>query len=228
MRCRLAIEDIEPDHWVAWALDLPACFSSARTEAEAIAKAPQCIVAYFSWLTNQDSSMPTISGPFEIEIIETFHSFASQENPDYLVNAFFEDDRRPLTYWDSEAALRLLLWTRRDLLSALRLATQEHRGKPIAGEIGGSISGILKHIAGAENWYLDQLGLALDQARLPADPLPMLEVVRANTRAQLPKLVGDERVVKGDGGELWSARKMIRRALWHERDHTQHIKRLLT
>lgn len=228
MRYRLAVEDIEPNHWAAWVLDLPACFSSARTESDAIAKASQCIVAYFSWLTNHDGSLPTISRPFEIEIVETFRSFASDENPEYLVNAFFEDDRRPLTYWDAEVALRLLLWTRRDLLSVLRPATQEYLNRPITGEIGGSIAGILKHIAGAENWYLDQLGLALDQAQLPADPLPMLEAVRANTRAQLVKLVGDERVVRGEGGELWSARKVIRRALWHERDHTQHIKRLLT
>lgn len=31
----------------------------------------------------------------------------------------------------------------------------------------------------------------------------------------------------GQGGELWSARKVILRALWHERDHMQHIERLL-
>jgi len=227
MRCRLAVEDIEPNHWVAWALDLPACFSSARTEAEALARAPQCIAMYFSWLTNHDSSLPAISGPFEIESVEIFRSFVSEEDPEYLVNAFFEDDRRLLSYWDIEVALRLLLWTRRDLSNVLQRAMQEHLSRPIAGEIGGSISGILKHIAGAENWYLEQLGLGIGQAQLPADPLLMLEAVRANTRAQLPKLVGDERVVRGEGGELWSARKVIRRALWHERDHTQHIKRLL-
>jgi len=227
MRCRVAVEDIEQNHWVVWALDLPACFSSARTESDAIAKAPESITAYFSWLTNHDSSLPTISGPFEIEIVETFRSFASEEDPEYLVNAFFEDDRRPLSYWDIEVALRLLVWTRRDLTSLLQRAMKGHLSRPIAGEIGGSISGILKHIAGAENWYLEQLGLGIGQAQLPADPLLMLEVVRTSTRAQLPKLVGDKRVVRGQGGELWSARKVIRRALWHERDHTQHIERLL-
>jgi hypothetical protein len=24
-------------------------------------------------------------------------------------------------------------------------------------------------------------------------------------------------------GELWSPRKLLRRAIWHERDHTEHI-----
>jgi hypothetical protein len=27
-------------------------------------------------------------------------------------------------------------------------------------------------------------------------------------------------------GETWSARKVLRRAMWHERDHTQHIRKL--
>jgi predicted RNase H-like HicB family nuclease len=227
MRCRLAVEDIEPNHWVVWALDLPACFSSGHTRTEAIAKAPQRIEAYFAWLTNHDSSLPTISRAFEVDVVETFRAFVSEEDPEYLVNGFFEDDRLPLTYWDVEVALRLLLWTRHDLLNVLRLVTREELSRPIAGEIRGSICGILKHIAGAENWYLDQLGFALCQAQIPADPLPLLETVRANTRAQLVKLVGDERLVKGQGSELWSARKVIRRALWHECDHKQQIERLL-
>ena len=46
--------------------------------------------------------------PIEVVIAETFHSFASTQDPEYLVNAFFEDDRRPLHYWDVELALRLL------------------------------------------------------------------------------------------------------------------------
>ncbi|MDW8214000.1 MAG: hypothetical protein RMJ55_10615 [Roseiflexaceae bacterium] len=41
-------------------------------------------------------------------------------------------------------------------------------------------------------------------------------------------MADDKRVVAGQGGEVWSARKVVRRALWHERDHTQHIARLLT
>jgi hypothetical protein len=33
MRIRIAVEDIEPNHWIAWAFDLPACYSSARISA---------------------------------------------------------------------------------------------------------------------------------------------------------------------------------------------------
>jgi len=226
MRYRLAIEDVEPNHWIAWVLDLPACFGSAQTPADAVAHAPERIAAYYSWLLTHDSSLPVIAEPVEVEVVETFHSFASSQDPEYLVNAFFEDDRRLLNYWEVEVALRLLQWTRQDLLKVIGSATQEQLRKPIAGEVCGSIAGVLQHIAGAENWYFDQLDLALDRAQLPDDPLDRLQAVRANTQAQLVKLIGNERITK-NRDELWSARKVVRRTLWHERDHTQHIVQLL-
>jgi hypothetical protein len=33
--------------------------------------------------------------------------------------------------------------------------------------------------------------------------------------------------VVGTDGEIWSPRKVLRRALWHERDHVEHIKKLI-
>lgn len=226
MRIRLAVEDMEPNHWIAWALDHPACFSSATTAADAVAMAPRKIAAYFSWLTNHDSSLPIIKEPIETEVVETFNSFFCSADPEYIVNAFFEDDRRPLGYWDIEITLRHLIWTRQDLLGLIRSIPQDQLTKAIPGEVRGSINGILKHVAGAENWYFEQLDLGLERTQLPADPLEMLAVVRANTRARLIKLLGDERVTK-DCDELWSARKVVRRTLWHERDHTQQIVRWL-
>ena len=42
----------------------------------------------------------------------------------------------------------------------------------------------------------------------------------------LPKLVGVNKVL-GLGGKIWSTRKALRRALWHEQDHTEHIRKLI-
>ncbi len=217
---------MEPNHWIAWVLNLPACFSSAQTQTDAVAHAPKRIAEYYSWLSSHDSSLPVINEPVEVEVVETFHSFASDEDPEYFVNAFFEDDRRPLNYWDIEVALRLLQWTRQDLLKVMQPITQEQFSKPIVGELRGTVAGLLKHVAGAENWYFDQLDLGLNRAQLPDDPLDMLKAVRANTRAHLVKLIVDERITK-ERDELWSARKVVRRTLWHERDHIQHIAQLL-
>jgi len=29
VRCQLAVEDIEPGHWITWVLDLPGCYGSS-------------------------------------------------------------------------------------------------------------------------------------------------------------------------------------------------------
>lgn len=227
MHIRLAVEDVEPNHWIAWALNLPACYSSANTITDAVAHAPQKIAEYFSWLLSHDRLMPIINEPIEVEVVETFHSFISSENPDYIVNAFFKDDYRPWGYWDNEIALRLLDWTRQDLLGVIHSTTQDQLTQAIMGEVHGSIMGILNHIASAENWYFNQLGYGLERAQLPSDTLEKLIVVRTNTREQLIKLIGDERIIK-NCDELWSARKIVRRTLWHERDHTQQSRQLST
>jgi hypothetical protein len=39
----------------------------------------------------------------------------------------------------------------------------------------------------------------------------------------LPGLEASDKV----DGEFWSPRKVLRRAIWHERDHTAHSKKLL-
>jgi predicted RNase H-like HicB family nuclease len=119
MRYSIAVEDIEPSHYVAWALDLPGCFSRAPTAEEAIASAPQGIVEYFRWLNRHDPALPSSSALPTVEVVEVFQSFRSRKDPDYFVNAFFGDDRRPLTYWDIAIALNLLLWSREDLMQMI-------------------------------------------------------------------------------------------------------------
>jgi len=50
--------------------------------------------------------------------------------------------------------------------------------------------------------------------------------VRQHLLDVLPYFIGDERLVENNG-ELWTPRKIIRRALWHERDHANHIRQLM-
>ena len=51
-------------------------------------------------------------------------------------------------------------------------------------------------------------------------------MVRVRLQEILSGLIGATLVV-GKEGELWSPRKMLRRALWHERDYAQHIRKLV-
>ncbi|GIV97350.1 MAG: hypothetical protein KatS3mg057_2007 [Herpetosiphonaceae bacterium] len=121
MHYRFAIEEIEPHHWIAWALDMPGCFSSAKSEHEALAGAPGAVSAYFTWVAAHDPSLPLPDGPVDLEIVERFRTFPSSNHPEYLVNAFFADDRRPLGYWEVVAGLRLLEWSRNAKQSPLQV-----------------------------------------------------------------------------------------------------------
>lgn len=214
MKHRIALEEIEPGHWIAWALDWPGCFSSAGTAEEALARAPERIAAYANWLRAKDPSLPWPDGA-AIELVERFEAFTAKDDPDYIVNAFFEDDRRALSAADVAHALRLLTWTREDLLQAAQSART-------AGMAGLDVDSIIRHVANAENWYLDRLDLALPNDQLPEEPIERLKRVRERLRARLPELIGSTRAVTLSD-ESWSAHKLVRRALWHERDHTAQI-----
>jgi hypothetical protein len=222
MAYHLGVEDIEPYRWLAWVLDLPGCFASTDSETAAVAAAPAAIRAYFAWLAQHGAGPVAPASEVSVQVAEVFHGYIGEG--DYWVNALFADDRRPLTPADVDTGLRLLTYTRQDLaglvagLSPAALAARHPAAQ------SASITSLLQHMATAERWYFGNLGL--EQADLPADSLRALDYVRAQTRAWLPTLIGDGRICEWSG-ESWSARKVLRRTLWHERTHTAQIGRLL-
>jgi len=223
MRYRLGVEDIEPGHWVAWALELPGCFSPGSTRTEAIANAGASIAAYEHWLAMHEGRDPVDNPYMDIHVAEICQSI--QTAPDYTANAFFEDDRRALSKEDIQRVLKLLEFTRADLMAAVDKISKERRAAPIPGEADESIDGILNHVGASEWWYLDRLELAFPRAELPDDPVERLKKTRGCLRAKLPDMAGVGLITTRQG-ETWSARKVARRALWHEKDHTQHIVKL--
>jgi len=221
---RLGIEDIEPNHWVAWVFELPGCYSKACNRDEAINNTPLRITQYFEWLSSYGCEVPHPPEKIEVDVSESWVSFISEE--DYIVNAFFEDDRRALSSDDVDYVLKLLEFTRKDLLQVVQQISPDRLDKPIEGEVQSNIRGILKHIATAERWYFDRLNMAFERKEMPDDVMDMLENMRAYTRHKLPQLVGYTQITERIG-ERWSARKLVRRTLWHERAHTQQIIRYL-
>jgi hypothetical protein len=226
MNYRIAVEDMEPDHWIAWVLDLPGCYSSAHTSAKAISQVPYNISRYFSWVSSYESDIVIPREVIKIDVIESFKSFIRPEDPNYIVNAFFEDDKHPLGYWDVVIGQRLLDWSRSELIKVIQNLDEEKLNLPIPNEVRGTIAGIIDHIAGAENWYFSMLDLSIKRTELSEKPQEKLVQVRKNTKSQLWKLIGDTQIAE-NRGEMWSARKILRRTLWHEQDHTQHIEHLL-
>jgi hypothetical protein len=156
-------------------------------------------------------------------VVEEFISYPAVPGVELMVRAFFEDDCRPLSLSEVELALRLLAIVRRELLDlvdmvpASKLAIYAHAAR------FGSINGMLSHIAATEWWYCDGLGMINQWHEFPPDmPMTQLEAVRDHTNHCLLDLIDDDRI-RVRTGEKWSARKLVRRLLWHERKHTAEI-----
>ncbi len=215
---------------IAWALEHPGCYAYGPDSDQALELLVPAIQDYARWIEQHE---PAWVDPHEPELVleETFNDYDINaeldivEKGEYTVEPFFQFDWKPLTVSDLEEAYKLLDWSRQDLLAVLSpLSAEQWACKP-EGE-RWDVAGIARHVGGAEWWYLDRLGLAFPRPEVPPEPLERLEKTRQRLLEVLPALV-EVKQVTGIDGELWSPRKVLRRAVWHERDHTDHIRKLL-
>ena len=232
MRFRVGIENNnEGIRSIAWILEHPGCFAYGGDEQESLANAFVAIREYARWLDEHEKTWIPVDVDIEPHVEQVWTDYTINEEFDrvekdgYDVEPFFEHDWKPLTGTDIERGLKLLAWSHADLLAVLEKLTPEQWAFKKEGE-RWDIEGIVNHIGGAEWWYLDRLGLAFPRAEVPKEPLERIQKVRNLMNEALPTLKAVNRVA-GVDGELWSPRKVLRRALWHERDHTEHIRKLL-
>jgi hypothetical protein len=232
MKFRVGIENNnEGIRSIAWILEHPGCYAYGRDQQEALANSTKAIRDYAEWINRHEPSWIPLDGNFELQVDQVWMDYTINEEFDrveragYDVEPFFEHDWKPLTAVDIERGLKLLDWSRTDLLTVLEELTPEQWACKKEGE-RWDIAGIVNHVGGAEWWYLDRLDLVFRREDVPEDPLERIQKVRKFLRKVLPTLRDEDQVV-GIDGEFWSPRKVLRRALWHERDHTEHILKLL-
>lgn len=231
MLIRIGLENgFESRRSIAWALDYPGAFAYGRDGSEALLNMPQALVRYEHWV-NRHAGEPRLNmSHLDLRLVETWEVYCINEAfevvPEGLeINSFFRDDWRPLSEEEIRHGLDLLSWSRTDLLAIVRDLPAEKLDQTYEGQ-RWSIRGILAHVATAEWWFLNRFGFMGERSSLPKDPFQRLEVVRQRLNEVLPTLVGSTQVI-GVDGELWSPRKLLRRALWHEMDHIGHIVELL-
>lgn len=232
MKVRIGIENNnEGIRSIAWLLDHPGCYAYGADEGEALADSTNAMREYTEWINKHEPSWIPVNETLEPHIEQVWTDYTINDEFDriekdgYDVEPFFEHDWKPLTATDIERGRKLLAWSRADLLAVLEKLTPEQWAYKKEGE-RWDIAGIVNHIGGAEWWYLDRLGLAFPKAEVPKQPLERLRKVRDLINEVLPTLKDVKQVV-GAEGELWSPRKVLRRTLWHERDHTEHIRKLI-
>ena len=185
---------------------------------------------YNQWLIKHGLGEQAVSLEQSVQIDETWEVYNIDEDfavsqDGYEVNAWFQDDWRPLTEQEIKFGIALLAASREDLLWSVSGLDEETLNRKLTGE-RWSIAGILNHVGNADWWYLDRLGLSFPRAELPPEPVEWLMKARSHMLSVFPTLV-DSTQVAGIDGEFWSPRKVLRRAVWHERDHTAHIRKLL-
>jgi len=215
---------------IAWALEHPGCFAYGADEDGALQNLSAAVVAYADWISvHEPAWVDPHDGEFIVEDSWTDYSinadFELLEEGGYFVEPFFQYEWKPLTGAEIDRAMKLLAWSREELATMLARLTPQQWSYQKEGE-RWDIAGIVKHIGGAEWWYLDRLGLAFPREEVPAEPLEQLKRVRELLNDVLPGLEKVQQVT-GVDGEFWSPRKVLRRALWHERDHTTHIRKLM-
>ncbi len=234
MLFRVGVENNFEGRSIAWALEHPGCFAYGAHGEAATLNLEGALDKYAGWILQHEPRTWLSFTPDEVETVVdgTWDVYYINDELDqvseadgYSVNSFFPYDWKPLTAIEIERALKMLEWSRADLLKTLTGLSDEKRNAVYMGE-RWSINGILGDVAGAEWWYMDRFGLAFPRAELPEEPLQRLEKVHQHFNSVLFRLADVKKVI-GVDGEFWSPRKMLRRVLWHERDHTDHIRKLV-
>src|SRR5690348_7431139 len=141
----VGVENFEAQHWVVYVFALPGCFSSGETEDQALSYVPQEVKNWFAWLNGHSGIEDDVVGEFppeayQIGSVESFYAYPAAEDPEYIVNAFFEDDAHPLMLADIQDGLQMLEYTREDLLAAVKDLSPKILNKTMPGnERFGSI-----------------------------------------------------------------------------------------
>jgi hypothetical protein len=228
------IENNNEGRSIAWALEHPGCFAYGINGHAAASNLEGALSKYAGWILHYDRNTwlnfseqdieIVVNGTWDVYYIDDALDI-SNEKDGYSVESFFPYDWKPLTALEIKHALSLLTWSRDELIRSIVGLSDAKRNQTYTGE-RWSINGILGHVGGAEWWYLERLGQAFPRPEVPEEPLARLEKVRKHFSAALAKWEGVQQIV-GLDGEFWSPRKALRRALWHERDHIDHIQKLI-
>jgi len=231
MHIRIGLEKYPQGRTLAFALDYPGCFAYGDDDAEVMIRLPLALLKHEIWIKDHTDE-PWIQldeMDFSVEEVFNVHYMDAHLRPaleGYEVNAFFRDDWHVLTSEEIQQALLIFRWQREELLAGISTLSNEIYERQYPDQ-RWSILGILKHIANAENWYLDRLDYeTISKEDMPSDPIERLDKMQSLIESTLPLFDNNDKVI-GKQGEIWSCRKIIRRILWHQRDHIEHIKQLV-
>jgi predicted RNase H-like HicB family nuclease len=204
--------------------ELMGCSAAGRTRHDALENLRRAISEHLAWLANHREVAPPSaeSGEVEIEVVEEVATTGSFPRKPGEPAAFFATDEEALSHHDLQTAVRLLAHARGDMLDFLRdVPDSLLHWRPSLDE--PSIAELLAAVAYAEAGYL----ACLDE-QSERYPFPQLAAIRSWAYHRLGRMTEAElsrSTTHHD--EKWSARKVLRRLLEQEREHTAYVHSLL-
>jgi hypothetical protein len=210
--------------------DHPGCWVFGRNQESALRKAKVAVSEWYTWLEahGEKAETPLTVRTVPNEILHVTYDPAEAGKPEPL----FWSEVLPISTKDINRTLRLMEYSRDDLL---RLISEFDRGalnwKP--KDEPRSVGNCLKHIAIVEWWYVTRLNIDLP-GDFPRNVFQLLHYTRQLAMRSLRRLSKEERTgifqPRDDPSpicNLWTARKVLRRFVDHERLHANYIRRIV-
>lgn len=191
---------------------LPGCTAEGATRDEALAAFPRALAGWLHALAAAGEPLPPAGAELEVHVEEWVRTQANVAAGESDVT--FEDDLRPLSAEEATALLHRLGDLRRRLLERVRGLRPQELDAERPG--GWTVRGALDELARAQWWLLTRLG-ASPLAEVPERTLGRLDTAMALVVQQFTTLGEEQRaaVLELDG-EVWTARKVLRRLLAQE------------
>ncbi len=213
---------------MAHVAELLGCYSMAKTSKEALEKIPSSIRQYLDWLRVHGEPVPDSKEPIEIDVVKEVSTHVDVSDGDSEI--LLDHDQAPLADEELKTFLRLMNYAREDTIATLRHVSHETLDWKPDPTTKRSIREIVVHLAYVEFWYLGKLWDESSTEGL----LELLAEIRKVVVERLNKLTPIERERKTTyyypapkPPEEWTARKIFRRYLWHERLHSKTIAKFL-
>jgi len=230
--------EVGPEAAGAFVPDCPGCWVFGRTKERALAKVKDAIFEWIEWLKSQGDENPHAGRDFkpsykhniEIEVAEMIrvnYNPAKAGKPEPL----FWFEVLPVKKDDIKRTIKLMEYSRQDLLNLVSNLTKEQLSFKPPNQ-PRTIKNCLKHIAYVEWWYVNRLNIEMPE-KFPKDVLGLLNHIRELVVGALEKLPRDKMrgvhqpvKYKSPTCDLWTARKVLRRLVDHERLHTRYIQKV--
>jgi predicted RNase H-like HicB family nuclease len=215
----------------AFVPDCPGCWIFGRTPESALMKVRLAVAEWFNWMKKHGEHVPSDAKSFKIEVAEVLrvnYNPVEAGKPEPL----FWSEVLPVTKKDVARTLRLMSYSREDLLQLVSHVSDEcFDWKPPDGP--RTIRNCLRHIGYVEPWYISRLDVDLPR-NYPRNIFKMLDYTRKIVVEFLEKMPREKMrgiyQPKKDPSpicNLWTARKVLRRLVDHERLHAKYIEKAL-